>query len=338
MRKASVLCGVFISLLLLASCDNTSTVDTLSAPFNEERRVYEEENLKFLGEEALSDLDLSQFREHVIADTDAYKLTIVEFEFDDAWGPILRLSLRNKLTDVDIQCVCEPGSILINNITAPDGFSILVQAGEEVEKKFVFDPMFLKTINGFEVTDLELRYRIERLNKPEDSSNKSTNQKQPPTTELIDSQMFNLHPYGEQNAIAFSQEILDAEGGVVLLENDDLLVLATRIQNHDFIDGEYELQYYVVNKTDSKVTFSMVQSKMNDVDAYYSTSPSVIAPQSCGHTTMAWTSQEFERCKYNPSGKNSFVCSLEYIMETEDKEEHGANPRQKVVQELRFEL
>ncbi|MCD8383124.1 MAG: hypothetical protein LUC30_09515 [Clostridiales bacterium] len=216
----------------------------------------------------------TSFEELVVVDNDECAITITGIDADNIWGYTLTALLENKSSDKTYMFSVDDASI--NGVKCDPYFASEVTAGKKSNEEISFYNSDTLEENGITVfTDIELTFSV--------YDNDDW------TADDVANVTVHVYPYGEENATTFERENLDTD--IVLVDNEYVTVIVTGCE-YDDVWG-YAVNLYLVNKTDSKVMYSVDNASVNGymVDPYYA---DTVAAGTCAFSSMYWYSEDLE--------------------------------------------
>ncbi len=285
MKKTMALILSLLMVMSLAACGSSDTVSSGSEGTSddvvaEESTGSEDEtgNEDTDGETSGTDEEVKNaevsFEELVVVDNDECSITITGIDADNIWGYTLNALIENKSSDKTYMFSVDSASI--NGVECDPLFASDVAAGKKSNEEISFYDTDTLEENGItEYTDIELTFRVY------DSDDW--------TADDVAYATVNVYPYGEENAVTFERATLDTD--TVLVDNEYVTVIVTGYE-HDDIWG-YTANLFLVNKTDSKVMFSVDNASVNGymIDPFYA---KTVAAGKCAISSMSWYDDDLE--------------------------------------------
>ncbi len=187
------------------------------------------------------------FEEVTVVDNDDMTIKLTAMDDDYTLTAYLENKSAENTYNFSLSCLS------VDGIEISDWFYETVSAGNKVNGKIEVDDDDLDVLSKF--TDIGLTFYVY-----DDD-----------TYDEVLTVTAHVYPYGEENASAYVRETLDTD--VILIDNEYVQMVATGVDHDDFWD-EYELEVYLVNKTDSEVMFSVSDAAINGymLDPFWATS------------------------------------------------------------------
>ena len=219
-----------------------------------------------------SDSNDINFQSTVLVDNDECAITIKEIDPNDAWGYTLKAMLENKSSEKTYMFSVE--SAYVNGVSADPLFATTVAAGKKANENITFMNDSLEKAGITDFTDIELRFRVYNDNGEEDP---------------IVNDTFHIYPYGEDKAEKYVRTPADTDN--VLVDDDHVSVIVTGYSEDEF--GDYNVELYLVNKTDNSVMYSVDNASINGImaDPFYACE---LAANKCAFSTISWTKDILE--------------------------------------------
>ncbi len=207
------------------------------------------------------------FEEITVVDDDNLTIQITAMDEDDY---TLTVYLENKSAENTYNYSLS--RLSVDGIEVDDWFYETVSAGNKVNGTIEFDDDDLDVLSQF--TDIGLTFYVY-----DDD-----------TWDEVITETVHVYPYGEENASAYVRETLDTD--VILIDNDYVQMIATGFEHGDFW-SQYELEVYLVNKTDSDVMFSVSDAAINGfmIDPFWATS---VGANNVKFGTITWSDSDIE--------------------------------------------
>ena len=192
------------------------------------------------------------FQEQVLVDNEACKLQITGIEPDGEFGYTLNATLENKSSEKTYVFALTDSSV--NGVVANSIFGMELTPGETVNESICIGDEELQEALG-DFTDICISFKVY---DPEDWAAE-------PVAECTE----HIYPLGKDKAKNYVRTPSDSD--VVVADNDNVTIMVTGFSQDDYYG--YYAKLYLVNKTDSAVTFSADQVSINGMmaDPYFST-------------------------------------------------------------------
>ena len=186
-----------------------------------------------------------------VVDNDQCSIKITSIDANGLLGYTMNVELENKSADKNYMFYLE--STVVNGIEGSALMAETVAAGKKAnEEVSIWDNELEK--NGItEYTDIQLTFRVY------DSDEFGGDN--------VAYETVHVYPYGEDKAVTFVRE--DQPGDNVIVDNEYVKIIVTGYEKDDI--WGYTANFYVVNKTDKSVMFSIDDTSINGymADAIY---------------------------------------------------------------------
>ena len=192
------------------------------------------------------------FQEQVLVDNEACKIQITGIEPEGEFGYTLNAILENKSKDKTYVFALTGSSV--NGVLANSIFGMELAPGEKAnEGIYIGDEELQEALGDF--TDICLSFKV---SDPEDWAAE-------PVADCTE----HIYPLGKDKAKNYVRTPSDSD--VVVADNDKVTIMVTGYAQDEYYG--YYTRLYLVNKTDSAVTFSADQVSINGMmaDPYFST-------------------------------------------------------------------
>lgn len=281
MKKLVAILLVLAMVFLMVACggDPTSTQDNSTQPSQNEPDSNKGNEQKPTSTEPAptepttpTNNEIS-FTEVVVVDNDQCVIKITSVEDDRVFGFTLKAFFENKSSDKTYMFSVE--SAAINGVQCDPFFATEVAAGKKSNESIIFYGDELKDYAVGDYTDIELTFRVYDTNDW--------------LAEDVARETIHIYPYGQDKATNFVRESKPTDN--VLIDNEYVTVIVTAYEE-DSIWG-YTVNLFLVNKTDTKVMFSVEEASVNGfmADPFYA--ESVIAGK-CAFSSITWYSTTLE--------------------------------------------
>lgn len=233
--KLLAVCLLAAASVTLAACGDSSIESAGSAS-----------NESTADSEASSDADAEiTFESKTVADNDACSITITGIEEGGLLTDLsLSAELENKSADTNYMFAIE--SAYINGVSADPYWAVSVAAGKSAIDTIAFD---MDTLNEYGIesaTDIEMTFHV--YNDDDWSE------------DYVVDKTVHIYPYGKKNAVTFERKSLETD--TVLMDKNSVSAVLTGYEVDDTW-GQYCLNVYLVNNTDTDVMYSIDDSSVN---------------------------------------------------------------------------
>lgn len=217
------------------------------------------------------------FTSTTVIDTDEVSISIDDFDFASSYYDACEMGVTytNKNANVDYEFTVE--SITVNGVNADVYSSETVTAGNKAMTDVGFSLYDSDEDPITQYTDIAITFSVS-----EDAY----------FADDILYETVHVYPYGKENATTYTRESQDAD--VVIYEDDNVSVTLVGMgHDDDTWLGSYDLELYLVNKTDDEVRFSVDDATVNNImisDKFSET----VAPNSSGVYTYDFDDDHLE--------------------------------------------
>lgn len=207
------------------------------------------------------------FQSTVLVENDECAITIKEIDPNGTWGYTLKTMLENKSSEKTYMFSVE--SAYVNGVSASTLFATSVAAGKKANEDIIFMDDSLEKAGITNFTDIELRFRVYNDDDWEEDP-------------IIDDS-FHIYPYGEDKVEKYERNPADTD--TVLVDNDNVSVIVTGYSEDEL--GDYNVELYIVNKTDNNVMFTVENASINGLmaDPFYACE---LAANKCAFSNITW--------------------------------------------------
>lgn len=304
MKKALPLFLVLLMVLSLVACGGDTTPDDgesvdASVETNVDKdmsgadegsvNIVEDDETR-LDQEPVSVEGLTDIVDFVVADTDMYKITIADVEYDEDWEEYtVKLQFENKTENTPLTFYLLESSI--NGVYAHLFCWEDVEAGRRGSEELV---LYLEdSYNGIledigEWTDIELTYLVRNADEYEN----------------VASETVNIYPLGAANATGFERETQPSDE--VIVDNEYLTISVIGYEEEE--NGEFSVQLFLTNKTEKTYTVVTKDVYVNDFDyGSHSRLCKTLPAGKVAYSGLNWISFELEQNNINKVDKIDFV-------------------------------
>lgn len=213
-----------------------------------------------------------EFEEVTVADTEACSIKITGVKMDPIWGYTLKVLLENKSETTTYMCSVSSASV--NGVSWDPFFATEVAPGKKKNDEInFFDDEKEALLSPF--TDIALEFRVYDA---DDWASEDV---------LVES--VHIYPLGEDKVQLYVREPQPED--IVLAEDDNFSMTVTGTEI-DPLWG-YTLKVYLVNKTQTPLTFSVDDVSVNGFmcDPFWATT---VAPGTADFAKISWSDESFE--------------------------------------------
>lgn len=229
------------------------------------------------------------FTEVVAVDNDLCTIKITGIDPDNLWGYTLNAYLENKSADKTY--MFSVSSAAINGVQCDPLFASEVAAGKKSNESISFSDSDLSDNGITDYTDIELTFRVYDSNDwmADDAAQETVH----------------IYPYGEDRASAYVREAQPDD--VVLVDNESVTAIVTGYDPDNF--WGYAVELFLVNKTDSDLTFSASDVSVNGymTDPLYAVT---VSAGKCAFSSMTWFDTDFEQNQITQVSEIEFLLNI----------------------------
>ena len=257
MKKFTALLLAFILMFSFAACGSEKSDDADKA---------EEQKGNSSGNKIT-------FTEMVVVDNAECSIKITGIEVDDIWGYSLKTTVENKSSSKNYMFTVDNGAI--NGIECSPIFASDVAPGKKANDSISFAVEELEKNGITDFTDIELHFRVYDNNDW--------------TAEDVVTEVVHVYPFGQEKATKFVRQSKSTDK--VIFDNDKVTAIVTGYEK-DEIWG-YTANVYLVNKTNTRVMFSVDDSSVNGymVDPFFANS---VEAGKSEFVKITWSNDELE--------------------------------------------
>lgn len=242
--------------------------------------------------------ELLPFEEITVVDNEQCVIKITGINPDGLWGYTLETYLENKSGSKTYMYAISNASV--NGVQTATGFAVKVAPGKKSNEGIRFwDAVTPQDIGDF--TDIELTFRVY------DSDDW--------TADDVAEETVHIYPYGQDKAVTFVREAQDTD--IILVDNEEISVIVTGCEWNKI--QSYEVNLYLVNKTDKELTYSADDASVNGfmAEPFWAAS---VAPGKVDFTSMSWSKSTLEK------NKIADIQDIEMNLRIYDSNDWLANP------------
>ena len=260
---AAVLALFFALCFVLSGCGGSSSSSSAGSSDEPEEQAQETEA-------AAEAEDEITFEGMTVVDNDECSIVITGIDEDY----VLSVELENKSSDITYMFAVSTASV--NGVEADPLYAEEVAAGKKSTGSIDFSWDSTLEENGIDVfTDIELSFHVY------DSDDWSA--------DYVAEETVHIYPYGEENATVFERESLDTD--IILVDNDQVTVTVISCGEDSF--WGYEIELFIVNKTDTEAMVAVDEASINGYMCDPLWAKSVPAGK-CAFSSMYWYDSELE--------------------------------------------
>lgn len=267
MKKLLVMLGLGV-MLTFTACGSDEKAQESTAVVSDVENDSAEADV----EESVEETEIV-FEEQVVVDNEDCLIKITGITEDEIWGYTLNVYLENRSTEKNYMFTVE--SAAINGVQCDPYFASEIAAGKKVNDEIIFNEVGSEEAGVGDYTDLELTFRVY------DSDDWLADD--------VVNETIHVYPYGEENAVAFVRESKDTDN--VVVDNENVTVIVTGY-TEDEIWG-YQVNLFLVNKTDKLLMFSTDNASVNGfmADPFYACS---VIPGKSAYSTISFSNEDLE--------------------------------------------
>ena len=183
------------------------------------------------------------FEEVLVVDNEECTIKITGIEEEAFWGNTLKVYVENKSEDKTYMVAVQNASV--NGVETDPLFSAEIAAGKKANEEMHFMDSTLEENGVGKFTDIEITFRVYDSNDW--------------LAEEVAIETVHIYPYGEEKAETFVRE--EQESDIVLVDNESVKVVVVGCEKNE--TWGYQVEMFLVNKTDANVMFSTDEVSVN---------------------------------------------------------------------------
>ena len=210
--------------------------------------------------------------ETVILDNEICTVTLKSIDPDNMWGYTWNVLLENK-TEQNLMFSLD--DVSVNGVMCDPFWATAVSAGMSANSEISWDSEDFALSGITEATVVEFQLTV----YDDDNLNMDY---------LVD-QVFTVYPLGEDAATTVEYTPKDSD--VVLFDNDSCSMIVTGYEPDN--EWGYTVNVYLLNKTDTRLMFTVDGASVNDFmcDPFWATT---VSAGKAAYSQLTWSSEDFE--------------------------------------------